>query len=99
LSIELDAKKPAGWARWTGADVTVFVGIAGKFDAAKEIARSEKEGAALEALVARSRGQLGNEAFRKAKPEMAADLETRLKDSESKLAELKARIAELKELS
>jgi valyl-tRNA synthetase len=88
-----------GTARCTGENVAVYVGIAGKFDPAKEIARSEKEGAALEAQAARTRGQLANEAFRKAKPEMAAELEQKLKETESKLAELKTRVAELKELS
>ena len=87
-----------GSARWTGADVSVYVGIAGKFDPGKEIARSEKEGAALESQVARTRAQLGNEAFRRAKPEMAAELGEKLKEMESKAAELKAHLAELKEL-
>jgi valyl-tRNA synthetase len=88
-----------GAARWTGENVSVFVDIAGKFDPAKETARSEKEAAALESQVARSKAQLGNEAFRKARPEMAAELEAKLKELESNLAELKAHIAELKELS
>jgi valyl-tRNA synthetase len=91
-------EKGAGDARVTGADVTVFVRIAGKFDAAKEAARSEKEAAALEGLIAQTRAKLANEAFRKAKPEMAAEFEAKLKENESKLADLKARIAELKEL-
>ena len=88
-----------GAARWTGQDVSVFVDIAGKFDVQKEIARSEKELSGLEAQVTRSRVQLANEAFRKAKPEMAAELESKLKELESQVAELKAHIAELKELS
>ncbi|HEU4339604.1 MAG TPA: valine--tRNA ligase [Planctomycetota bacterium] len=95
----VNLERRPGAARWTGSEVTVYVGIAGKFDPAKEIARSEKEGAALESQVARSRTQLSNEAFRKAKPEMAAELESKLKEAESKLAELKSRVAELKELS
>lgn len=88
-----------GAARSTGENVSVFVDIAGKFDPAKEIARSEKEAAALGSQVARSKAQLANEAFRKAKPEMAAEVETKLKELESNLAELKAHMAELKELS
>jgi valyl-tRNA synthetase len=94
----VNLERRPGSARWTGSDVSVYVGIAGKFDPAKEIARSEKEGAALEAQVVRTRAQLGNEAFRKAKPEMAAELEEKLKEMESKAAELKAHLAELKEL-
>jgi len=75
------------------------VGIAGKFDRAKEIERSKKELAGLESQAARFRGQLANDAFRKAKPDLAAELEQKLKEAESKIVELKARIAELEELS
>ena len=95
----VDLERKAGAARWTGSDVTVYVAIAGKFDRVKEIERSKKELATLEGAAGRFRAQLANDAFRKAKPEMADDLEGKLKEAESKIAELKARIAELEELS
>ena len=91
-------RKP-GAARWTGEDASVYLDIAGKFDVAKEIARSLKELADVESQITGTRSKLKNEAFRKAKPEMAAELEEKLKDMESKAAELKAHLAELKELS
>ncbi len=92
-------EKPKGWARWTGADVTVFVDIAGKFDAAKEIVRSEKELLALKSTLERNEKQLANAAFVKAKPELAGELQLSLKEARPKIAELEAHVAELKELA
>src|SRR5688572_9642018 len=87
-----------GWGVWNGPNVTIYLGIAGHFDPRKELERAEKEAAALGSLIGRHRLQRANEAFRKAKPEMATEIETKLKEAGDKLVELKARIEELRGL-
>ncbi|MBI4564393.1 MAG: class I tRNA ligase family protein, partial [Planctomycetes bacterium] len=86
---------PPGASRSTGPELTLFVQVAGTFDREKELERSRKELANLEAQRGRLIRQLENEAFRRAKPEMAAEMEETLGRTGEKIHDVDEHIREL----
>jgi len=90
-------EKPKRWASVMAGDVTVHFDVVGKFDPAKERARTEKQVAELRGQAEQIQGQLGNEKFRAAKPEMAAQLEDKLASLRGQIRELEEHLKELGE--
>jgi valyl-tRNA synthetase len=95
LTIGADLPKPKFSATAATTSFTVYVPLAGKIDVAAEVERTTKEIESVKGQIAQAEKQLSNEEFRKRKPELAAEIEEKLKGLRSRLAELEAHLKDL----
>ena len=95
LGIGVALAKPKGMQPAVAEHLTTFVNLGSHFDPAAEKVKKAKERAATEEELARTERQLSNEAFRKNKPELAAELEVKLAGLKARLAEINRALGEL----
>jgi valyl-tRNA synthetase len=76
---------------------TVYVPLEGKIDPKAEAERTRKELESTRKQAEQAERQLSNEEFRKRKPEMAAEIATKLDALRSKIADLETHLRELGE--
>jgi valyl-tRNA synthetase len=95
LTIGADLPKPKMAATAAAEAFTVYVPLAGKIDMAAEVERTKKEIEAVKGQIAQAEKQLANEEFRKRKPELAAEIEEKLKGLKARLGELEAHLKDL----
>jgi valyl-tRNA synthetase len=90
-------EKPKRWASVVVEDAAVYFNLVGKFDAAKERAKTEKQLAEGRAQAEQISARLSNERFRQAKPEMAAQEEEKLAGLKEQIRQLEEHLRELAE--
>ena len=95
LTIGADLPKPRFSATAASTSFTLYVPLEGKIVVAEEVERTKKEIDSVKGQIAQAEKQLSNEEFRKRKPELAAEIEEKLKGLRSRLAELEAHLKDL----
>ena len=95
VSVGIGLPKPKFAGAVACGAFAVYVPLEGKIDVKAEVERSKKELENARGQAAQAEKQLGNEEFRKRKPEMAAEIAGKLEALRAKAAELEAHLREL----
>ena len=93
--VRVDLPKPRFAAAAASSSFTVYVPLEGKIDVPAEVDRTKKEIESVKAQSAQAEKQLSNEEFRKRKPELAAEIEGKLRAFRGRLSELESHLRDL----